>query len=707
MAGELLTKNDFQQFIKNLDDHFDLKLGSFIVPIVLYCVSFPYIIKNNASEYIAWVLLFFLNITFPFTYLNELYSLGRKVTKKGAPGYVVVFSICAITAAYALQFVVLLFVIMKNESIRKGKEKKGDYDNEGNQDLDTKDWSVEFRDKNISILFITGTALSWAMVINHFSYDLKLNYFDPEKKDANNKVIPQLTQMEEKFPVGSRIQWFVHLIPKTLSTLDESWHDIVDNIPLGPLAKSSAIYCVSLITIIFSVFIRFKYARKNLKTMGSDGYISEEVRIVQRKGHTLANIGPLFGKTFQNHVRNIRRLAIVSIVFFIIMAGGMLGYLGKSFIASNTTSKFRFEHGFVIWAVLCCAALFPAFFADKKSKSNKIKNKIFPMHDAIYFQRKMDNLSDFSSNEINVYYSPNELYAGELILNPSSRSSPIQQVIAELGYYFKKHLFANDSIDVLAQSESGAVDIYGNYINVQKSFELLEKKLQNINGYDVSVPKLKEKDYKRFKTEFKSIMEQIYMKKHAEFESDRTEYAEANPGMEYPFVFEESETFKDKKKLYETEQHNLPLKRYIFFLVCLLFGFLCSSVIISAINLTPEIDLTPIDLSEKTIFYTAFIVVMIFATLIMFGIGLGLEFISPEKDKEMKTFLAVVFSMIGASFFALSTRFNMLSYLWKTSGTILNVFLKTLGPVAIVLFASLSISYSFKNYKRFKYITSE
>ena len=158
MAGNILdlpTKNDFQKLLDDLDGHIDLNLGSFIVPIVMYCVSFPYILTNNASEYIAWILIFFLNATFPFTYIGELFTLSRKTWKGGSiSGSVIAYSIVSIIVAYALQFIVLIFVVMKNENIRKGKEKKGDYENEGNQNIDTQDWIVEYRDKNLSLIHI-------------------------------------------------------------------------------------------------------------------------------------------------------------------------------------------------------------------------------------------------------------------------------------------------------------------------------------------------------------------------------------------------------------------------------------------------------------------------------------------------------------------------------------------------------------------------
>ena len=700
MAGLTFTKNDFQKFLEDLGNHVDLKLGSFIVPIVMYCVSFPYIINNNASEYIAWILIFFLNATFPFTYLGELLSLGRKTTKFGISGYFVIYSITAIIIAYILQFVVLMFVVLKNESIRKGKEKKGDYENEGKQDLDTKDWTVEFRDKNISILFIFGSVLVWAMVINHFSSDLQLNLFNPNKKDAGSQLIPQETQMEDKFPIGSRIKWFVHLISEMLRTMDESWHDVIDNIPIGPLAKSSLVYCISFITIIFSFFIRFTYARRNLRTMGPDGYASESVRIVKRKGHTVANIGPLFGKTFHNHIHNIRKVAIVSIIFLIIIIGGMLGYILKEvrndigtvwkdfknmtpatnnvFTRNLITNDnkilpdwFKFEHGFVGWVVVCCTVLFPAFFAEKThGPRNKIKNKIFPMNDSIYYKHDVGtSFTVMLNSQINVHYSPDELFAGELKLNPTSSSREIKTVIAQLGYYFKTFLFKNDTIDNFGTTnDEEHVDLNGTFVHLRKSFQLMEKKFKNINGFDVSVPQAKAKDYERFKKEFKSIMEQIYMQNYSSFESDRTDYGEANPGMDFPFVFEETEEYKEKKKLYETERFNMPLKTYIFFLVSLLFGFLCTLIIMTATSLLGGVS--------NKYFYVVFSLVMMISTIIVFVIGLGRKFLDPENDKDLKTFLAVMFTMVGASFFALSTRFNMLSYLWNTSGTCLSLFLK-------------------------------
>ena len=674
MAGNnflnLPSKNDFQKFLDGLDGHIDLKLGSFVVPIVMYCVSFPYILTNNASEYIAWILIFFLNVTFPFAYINELFMLSRKTLKGGAiSGYIIAYSILSIVVAYALQFIVLLFVVLKNENIRKGKEKKGDYENEGKQNIDTQDWIVEYRDKNIGILFISGAALIWAMVINHFASDLQLNLFNPDKLNANSvKETPQV-QMDEKFPIGSRIHWFVDLFSKMLKSMDESWHEIVDNIPLGPLAKSSLVYCISFITIIFSVFIRFKYVRKNLKTLGPDGFHEESVRIVKRKGHTIENVGSLFGKTFQTNVRLIRILAIVSIVFFVIIFGGMLGYLFKFLlslmkydIGSSFPDWFRFEHGLVGWAVVCSAVLFPAFFAEKTHQKNKIKDKIFPLHESVYFKRD-DNINYSKFDEkIVVYYSGDEIVVGELKLNQNGNDKNIKQVIAEIGYYFKQYLFTADKINNIGELAEGNTDggsnhviVNGHIVDVGESFKLLVKKFQNVNGFDVSVPKSKEKDYERFKPEFKSIMEQIYMQNYGVFASDRTEYGDANPGMEHPFVYEESAEYKEKKKIYETDRGNMPLKTYIFFLICLWFSFYGSMVITAATSLIGGI--------YEKYFYAIYSVVFIITTFIMFGIGMGGKFLEPEKAKKLKTFLAVLFTMIGASFFAFSTRFNMLTFL--------------------------------------------
>ena len=69
-------------------------------------------------------------------------------------------------------------------------------------------------------------------------------------------------------------------------------------------------------------------------------------------------------------------------------------------------------------------------------------------------------------------------------------------------------------------------------------------------------------------------MEQIYAQEYKDFHGDRTDYDTNNPYIEKPFVYEDTEEYKIKSVEHQQKGYNMPLKRYIFFLVCLFFGFI-------------------------------------------------------------------------------------------------------------------------------------
>ena len=753
-AKNIPNREQTQNILNEISNHVDLKLGSFVIPIIMYILSFPYILNNKTSEYIAWILISFLNIVFPFTFMKELFVLSSKHMKSnGTSGKIMAFSVFSIFITYLLQFIVLIFVLLKNESIRKGKVKRGEYDNEGKQNLDTKERSVERRDRIISILFITGSVLTWAMTGNHFGYDLRTSMFEEkpsgEKGEDTTKFLSPEEKMKNMFPIGSKVHWLIHLMPGILRTLDGYLHSSIDWIPLDSLTKGFFIYCVAFIVILFSFFIRIKYAYQKERVVESDGSIRYEKRLVQRKGHKVVNVSHLFGKTFYSQIKHIRRVCIVSLVFLIIMIGIILfmtfymsprGYSLSTPLFSNEYVQTPM-HIIMIWCVLMIVILFPAFFAEKKERigeqqkkdnrfrdddegekksTNKLKQAIFPLDEKnVYYKKEIDT-STFNSikdTSIKVYYGKNDLLEGNVSINKTSTDKSISQVIAELGYYFETYLFPNSNFDVVVQSDNVRIADTGIRVNITNAWNLVEKKYKNLNAFDIDISPDKEKDYDAFKKEFRSIMEQIYAQNHSVFSVDRAEYDRSNTIIEKPFVYEDTEEYKSKLIEYEQKRYNQPLKRYIFFLVCLFFGFIGSPVILALIEFGLRFTNGSFHNFKKFGFTFWYFVVSCIMTLIMFLIGVdkpslknngndGNNFLRPHNSNKMKTFLAILWSMAGASFFALSTKFNMFSAMWSGPGTLISILLKTVGPLAIMLFAALSLFYAFKNYKRYKYSTS-
>ena len=758
------TKNELQKMVDDVTKHIDLKLGSFIIPIIMYIASFPYTLNNKTSEYVAWILITFLNVVFPFTFVKELMALTSKNVAKGATsGYAMVYSTASIIIAYLLQFIALLFVVLKNENIRRSKQRKGDYENEGRQNLDTNERSVERRDRIISTLFITGSVLVWAMVSNHFAYDLRPEMFMPTKeqvsvidseKDLQSNIFTPVERMQEMFPVGSKIHWFVRLIPNLLLMLDGYLHTGADMIPLDPLSKGALVYAASFIVILFSAFIRIKYEFKRTR-IEHDGYIRYEKRLVQQKGEKIVNIYPLFGTLFYNNLKSFRNLAKVSLVFLMVIICIMiiLFFMNCISLHKETDIKlsdaivdiggnnFTWQHLIFGISFVIMVVCFPVFFAERKSKflgkdsKNKIQQLLFKEDEKYdYFSKNPSEVNVQNDETIIVYYNQSDLYDGKINITASLQMVQIKQVIADVGYYFKTYVFPTYK-DTVIYTAGGTdyIDINGNHVKLDEAWGLLVTKYENVNGFDVSIESDKEKDYDNFKLEFKSIMEQIYGSNHTTFKIDRDEYMDMKKFTNRPFIFEESDDFKGKNKTFNQNKGNMELKRYFFFLICLFFGFLASPVLLAILELLfrslPGLSEIFAQRNEKLLFERnihlfssnkywfniGYIIGVVALTLIMFGIGVdkpnengeGNNLLFEGNNKQMKTFLAILWSMMGASFFALSTQFNMFTALWTGPGTLISVMLKTVSPIAIMLFAALSLMYAFKNYKRFRNGTSE
>jgi hypothetical protein len=70
-------KNIFEDFVRNIS----LKTGSFVVPIILYIISFFQLFNHSSAEYLSWVLLFILNNTFPFVWMKEFVKMVTLLLK--------------------------------------------------------------------------------------------------------------------------------------------------------------------------------------------------------------------------------------------------------------------------------------------------------------------------------------------------------------------------------------------------------------------------------------------------------------------------------------------------------------------------------------------------------------------------------------------------------------------------------------------------
>ena len=670
-------KNIFEDFVRNIS----LETGSFVVPIILYIISFFQLFNHSSAEYLSWILLFILNNTFPFVWMKEFVKMGALVGKsEKASGSMILYSYMSIIVTYFFQFIMLLFVILKNENVRRGKERRGEYEKEGNQNIKTNNFGVELRDKIISILFITSNVLIWAMVGDLFS-----TYLDPTKKDIG--------KLREDFPIGTRIKAFTDLIPGILDSMDRNWHGLLSVLmPFPNLSKAFLMYCITFLIVIFSFFIRFKYRRidqdKQKDISGNRSLVTD--------GYDIVNIGNLFGDDFYNNIIHYRNLAKVVLVLLITLicpiVFSILYFIFKSQLTGDQKKTSLII--LLVLIIICIVISLSVVFSPKSD--------LFESNDEEYYTEDI-GFTDLSLNS-DISSNFDQTLSGNIT---------VKNIINGTAYFFNQQIFIYDKDISNTDTET----------NTSTNWTYLEHKYKNL---DTEIPYI-DKNNKQMLTKFtedqgfmihfQHNMEQIYgnskkLKKNSEnrtyYSVDRNTYLNDSSFVGKSFTYNNTLNFKWNKKNHELKKNNNQLKQFIFFLMCLFFGILGSPVVITLFELLFQTVSNRWFLAATTNYlFVSFIVIMIALTFTMFGKGLSDKFLMDNNYKKLQTFLAVLITMAISSLFALSTQYNIFLGIWKIPGSIICMFLKTVAPLLIMLFTSLSMFYSYENYKVFRKITAE
>ena len=684
-------KNIFEDVVRNIS----LKTGSFVVPIILYIISFFQLFNHSSAEYLSWILLFILNNTFPFVWMKEFVKMGTHVGKsEKASGSMILYSYMSIIVTYFFQFIILLFVILKNENVRSGKERRGEYEKEGNQNIKTNNFGVELRDKIISILFITSNVLIWAMVGDLFS-----TYLDPTKTDIG--------VLREDFPIGTRIKAFTDLIPGILDSMDRNWHGLLSVLmPFPNLSKAFLMYCITFLIVIFSFFIRFKYRRIDQKKQkdisGNRSLVTDDYDIV--------NIGNLFGDDFYNNIIHYRNLAKVVLVLLItVPILFLIGY----FIFKSQLTGYNKKTSLIILLVviiICIVISLSVLFSPT--------SKLFESNDREYYTEDIVFQDLSLSSTINSNF-PNHNPNPNINLRLFGENT-VRDIINRTAYLFNQEIFISDGDDKFynVHNKDKNTEYSGvNVTNTEKNWKYLEHKYKNL---DTEIPYIDKDMLTEFTKDqgtmihFQHNMEQIYGNSTKLENKSKTHYKWDRINMANDsfygksFTYNDTLEFKWKKKILESKKNNKQLKQFIFFLMCLFFGILGSPVVITLFELLIHTLSEHWFLAATTnSLFCSFISFMLVLTFTMFGIGNGEDFLKDHNYKKLQTFLAVLITMAISSLFALSTQYNIFLGIWKIPGSIISMFLKTFAPLLIMLFTSLSMFYSYENYKIFRKITAE
>jgi hypothetical protein len=225
----------------------------YILSIILYIISFKFLFQDKSTEYITSIFLFILNSVFPFLWIEDFRQF---YTLTGSP--LIKYKGWGLGISSIFVFIGMLLILITNERVRKEKVNKSDEDNTV-KDLHLKDDPTkEYKDKVIKITFVTVVVMMWAMVGETFSSSNgSFASFDKYKlyKDHSSEISDFVTI----------IKWLLDQPYEICTNIDKLIHQFTHRIPMPPLVKCFATYCVVFIVSFFGLFVRIPHHPEVIK----------------------------------------------------------------------------------------------------------------------------------------------------------------------------------------------------------------------------------------------------------------------------------------------------------------------------------------------------------------------------------------------------------------------------------------------------------
>ena len=162
--------------LKRVQINTNFQIVLYVLCLFFYIISFHYLFINSSAQYMAWILTFVVNAIYPFVWLVDYYKVLQLLDSNQSPyktSYLYT-SVC-LFITIILQFVVLVFVISKNENIRKRTQSILERNDNTNKNtispnfIETKDKRLIKRDTIIKKLYVTNTVLIWCSWFNNLS----------------------------------------------------------------------------------------------------------------------------------------------------------------------------------------------------------------------------------------------------------------------------------------------------------------------------------------------------------------------------------------------------------------------------------------------------------------------------------------------------------------------------------------------------------
>lgn len=342
------TLFDSKVWIEALDTSPTKRMVMYFVSILMYIISFTYLFKHQTSEYIAYVFVFIVNACFPFVWLSDYNNF---VTKYFAGNPFQTYRTYGMYIAFALQFLALFLVLLKNENVRKMKMSNTNNDEyqtsrTESPNLDTKNKKTEQNDYFIASAFVTITTLIWCLIGHTF---------------ANTSFFPVNVKDQDLSSFVRTIRWLLDQPYVIIKNLEDIWRTFTNKFQTTPLIKAFGMYCVVFLSVFFGAFIRIPKLKHPLAHAPIDRF-----RVI--------NMTTPFNKIFDRNLQDYRDMATFFLTIFVLFFVGILIAMLSYFVPSTPRKVPMFM------MLIAIIIFFATFFAKREEifpDSLSVKKWIF------------------------------------------------------------------------------------------------------------------------------------------------------------------------------------------------------------------------------------------------------------------------------------------------------------------------------------------
>ena len=302
----VFDSNARQKYFYNaFEKHDRTRVFYYIISIILYIISFKFLLDHRNATYISYIFTFIINVLSPFLWIEDYLKI-RSIASESA---LLLYKTIGIAFGCILTFVGLFLVLITNDLVRKIK--LGDFRKKRANEEETRDpinniylkddHKKKQNDKVILTTYISIVVFIWSMLGETFSNSTSFASYDKTNIEVSgfSKIIGWL--LDQPYYFAKIADDFIH-----------SWSDMIE---IPKLVKGLLVYSIAFIILIFSAFLRITPRPRN-----KDGTLGFYPRVMDR--FSVVGIGNVFTEIYDRNHKQYRSfvLAVWSLICTILLS---------------------------------------------------------------------------------------------------------------------------------------------------------------------------------------------------------------------------------------------------------------------------------------------------------------------------------------------------------------------------------------------------